>query len=259
MKIVGFVAPKQAGKDTAADILKELGLSKGKISFAGPLKKVCSEVFGIAPVHFNDPIKKETPFKAPIKLDRRTLRNVKKTLPKYLSEVNEETNTMLYNIDGAALTGIENRVIKTPRQLLQVIGTDLIRDRVFEAWHLNAAFSDENLNKLVKSGVYCVTDIRFPDELEFLQNKFGSDFQGYYIENPEAEQALEGATHPSELNAIKLRELLGPDAVIKNDGSLKDYEKLLKKKFKDLAKSASKKEESGQAKKGSRFVYGRRK
>ena len=59
MKIVSFTGPKGSGKDTSADILKEEKIASGSLSFAGPLKKICMEVFKLHHNYMNDPILKE--------------------------------------------------------------------------------------------------------------------------------------------------------------------------------------------------------
>lgn len=261
MKIVGFVGPKGSGKDTSADLLKELGIAKGKLSFAGPLKEMCSEVFGLPMNFFRDPVFKEKPLAEmekyrDIKLDSRILKKVKLACTRYLPEYLSD-GTMIYNIDRASLGPVENRVVKTPRELLQIVGTEFIRNRIKGDWHLLAAFSDARLSKLDENGVYCVTDIRFENELEFLKSKFGDDFECYYVERPEAEKNLAKAEHSSETTATKIRTLLGEKNVIKNDGTIA----ALKKKVKALGIKKPTKSETSKSNvpKGSRFVYGPRK
>ncbi len=253
MKVILFVGPKQSGKDTAADILKKKTSVKGKLSFAGPLKEICAAVTGLPIQYMHSPDLKEKQLKNPIKADRRFWRNIKKELTKHLPEVDSETGYVLYNIDRVSLTGLENRVFNTPRELLQQVGTDFIRDKVFKEWHLRAAFSDQTLAER-PDGVYCVTDTRFVNELEFLQDKFGDDFTVYYIERPETEKALKEATHESELEILKVKELIPKKNIIKNDGTLEDFEKKVLK-----LKPSNKKGKSKKKKKTNRFVYGKAK
>ena len=35
-----------------------------------------------------------------------------------------------YNVNKATISGLEGMVLKTPREILQIIGTDFIRERV---------------------------------------------------------------------------------------------------------------------------------
>ena len=54
MRIISFTGPKGSGKDTCADILKAEGISQGKISFAGPMRKMFCEVWDLEPIVFED-------------------------------------------------------------------------------------------------------------------------------------------------------------------------------------------------------------
>lgn len=230
MKVIGLIGPKGSGKDASYEILKKKGKAAGKIAFAGPLKSICSEVFNIPFIILNDPDFKERPFEEMEKYDNvvltsRALKAIKLACCRKLPEFDPKTNTWLYNVDKVAITGVENRIMKTPRELLQVVGTDFIRNRVYSDWHLRAAFHDNVLMGLKSNGTYCVTDIRFPNELKFLQEKFGDSFSAYYVERPEAEDRLAEATHPSELGVLELRDLIPDTNIIKNNKTLAELEK----------------------------------
>ena len=253
MRFVLFVGPRQSGKDTAAAILKEANKARGKLSFAGPLKEICAKVAGLPDRYLHDPILKEKELDQPIIADRRFWRQIKGELIKYVSELEPGTDLIRYNIDRVSITGLEGRVFKTPREMLQQVGTEFIRDRVFARWHLEAAFGEENLSKQRQGYVYCITDTRFLNEYEFLVNRFGEDLKVYYIERPEAEQELEKATHRSELEILKVKEQIPKNCIVKNDGSLEDF----KKKVLKLTLPATNKKRKGKSKsKKGRFVYG---
>lgn len=256
MRFVLFVGPKQSGKDTAAEILRKKGKSRQKISFAGPLKEICSNVLNLEPKYFNDPTLKEKELETPIVLDRRTIRLIKRELPKYLPELGKD-DLLKYNIDRVSIAGLENRTFKTPREALQQIGTDFIRDRVYDQWHVEAAFSEASLEKYENGKLYCITDTRFLNEYEYLMDNFGDDLQVYYIERPEAEAQLEKATHASELEILKIKELLPEESIIKNDGSLEDFEKKVLALDLPTAKKGKSKRGKG-LKPKSKFVYGSR-
>lgn len=251
MKFIGYIGPKGSGKDSAFEILLKKGKVQGKLSFAGPLKDICSKVFGIPPRLFVDPILKEKPFSdGPITLTSKVLRQVKKEIVSWLPEVTED-GYVRYNADKATLVGVENRQVASPRELLQVVGTEFIRERVYQNWHVEAAFGDKVLSEL-DGKAYAITDIRFENELEYLRNKFGSDFTAFYVERPEAEERLKTATHASELTAIELRKMVGEESVLQNNGSLEDFEKtVLNSKLPDVSAAAN-------PKKKSKFIYDRR-
>jgi hypothetical protein len=226
MKFVGLVAPKSGGKDTVYDILKDQKRATGKVSFAGPLKEICSKVFNIPMAFLNDPVHKERELKEHITLTKTNLRMVKNECVARLDPY--EGTKVLYNPNKASIVGLEGRIIKTPRELMQIIGTNFIRERIYSEWHVRAAFSDKALEKLTKSGLYCVTDCRFPNEYEFLKNKFGDACTFFYVERPEAEELLKTATHDSELGVLKIKAQLTEANIIKNDGTLDDLKKLVK-------------------------------
>jgi uncharacterized tellurite resistance protein B-like protein len=229
VRIVGFIGPKGAGKDAASKFLEKKEKIAHKMSFAGPLKQICSDIFGIPKEHMEILARKETKYETPIVLTKQVLKLIKNELPKYVSELDKTNNTFRYNVDRTSLTGLENREIWSLRELLQVVGTDFIRDRVYKNWHLEAAFSPKALAKLNTAKIYSVTDVRFENELQFLQTKFPKSFICYYIENPEAEERLQSATHASELEIKKLRALVSEEFIVKNDGSLEDLEKTVMK------------------------------
>lgn len=224
MRVVSFTGPKGSGKDSSADILKEEKIASGSISFAGPLKKICCEVFKLHHNLVNDPILKEKEFDTPITLTSAHFRKINLLMTDILDQ-----DEFFYNPYKASIAGLEGQVITTPRHLLQFIGTEYIRNRIHPDWHLQAAFSKTTLAKLDEEGLYCVTDARFPNEYEFLANKFGEDFQGFYVERPEAEERLAQSTHASELQVLEVKKLIPESNILKNDKSLEDLKKQLLK------------------------------
>lgn len=208
------------------------------------------EVFSLNVGQVNDPILKERAFETPIVVTKAHLRAIKNKCVAILDPYSADGTTILYNPNKASVIGLEGRALKSPREVLQIIGTDYIRERIFSGWHLNAAFSTATLDKIIRlhgrNAVLCVTDIRFVNEYEFLKEKFGNDFTCYYITRPEAEKQLNKATHPSELETRKIRDLLG-DSVIVNDGSMDELEEKLSK-----LELSTKEEKLG---KGSRFGF----
>lgn len=224
MRIVSFTGPKGSGKDSSADILKEEKIASGSISFAGPLKKICCEVFKLHHNFVNDPVLKEKEFETPITLTSAHFRKINLLMTDHLDQ-----DEFFYNPYKASIAGLEGQVITSPRHLLQFIGTEYIRNRIHPDWHLQAAFSKSTLAKLDQEGLYCVTDARFPNEYQFLANRFGEDFQGFYVERPEAEERLAESTHPSELQVLEVKKLIPEANILKNDKSLEDLKKQLLK------------------------------
>lgn len=226
MRIIGLIGPKGSGKDTSYELLKDAKRVDGKISFAGPLKEICGQVFGLHYNLLNDPVLKEKELKEPIKLTRKQIRQIIDLCEEYVPSVTQD-GQILYRSNTVSTVGLDGREFKTPRELMQIIGTDLIRDRLHKGWHRAAAFSDKALSKLKKDGIYAVTDVRFLDEHEFLSAKFGQAYKAFYVSRPAADEVLAKATHPSELETQKIRVLLA-DSVIDNSGTLDDLKDLLK-------------------------------
>jgi len=105
------------------------------------------------------------------------------------------------------------------RKLLQIIGTELFREKIDEQiWVKSLYYRMEQLkNNSVCVSNYCICDIRFPDEVKYLKEKMGNDFVLIKVIRPGCDGNVGIKGHISEsfdLNA---------DIVINNDG---DKEKL---------------------------------
>jgi hypothetical protein len=219
MRIISFTGPKGSGKDTCADLLKAEGVSLGKISFAGPMRKMFCEIFELDPILFNDRDLKEYPFDTPIELNCMVLIRLLTYMDDYIETSDEDKER---NLNIMISEGLKKHVVTTPRELLQYVGTEIIRKHINPAWHIEAAFSAKGLEGLDPEGIYCVTDARFPNEYLWLSKRFMLDFSGFYVERPEAEEMLKTATHDSELQVKEVRKLMVPGQIIQNTGSLKD-------------------------------------
>jgi len=211
MRLIAFVGPKTCGKDTCAAIAAHAGRSMGKISFAGPLKFICSNAFNILPSTFEHHVLKEV--KKEVVLTLETLSEILDGMYNFLPFTPTEDEAIQ-----AHFLRFAGTILHSPRHILQFVGTELMR--AFKpSWHCEAAFSEMNCRRLgiEKDEVYCVTDCRFLNEYEFL-NKHDTIF--FYVERLEAEVMLNMATHRSELEILEVRKLI-PN-VIKNNGSLLD-------------------------------------
>lgn len=232
-QLIVMVGPKQSGKDTALALLKDEKLVSGKIAMAGPLKKICCSVFEMHHTLVHDVDLKELPFKGgPKVLDRKLLRRLKDEITTYVPPV-DQYGRILYNINKVPVHGFENREFQTPRELLQIIGTDFIRKRVHTDYHLMASFHPSYLKKsgITEDSIAMVTDCRFLNEYEYLRNNFSGIIKTIYVERPEAEANLAEATHASELGVLDIKKSLEGDEnafIIKNDGTLDDFKAKLK-------------------------------
>ncbi len=133
--IVGIVGFIGSGKSTAGDLL-EIHHGFKRDSFAGPLKDITSTLFGW-PRHL-------------LEGDTQESREFRETVDKRWSDMLE------YEI--------------TPRYALQLIGTEVFRDGLHpDIWLLNLK------NRYEKAGCpkTVVTDVRFPNEMQFIRDQGG--------------------------------------------------------------------------------------
>ena len=135
------------------------------------------------------------------------------------------------SVDFAIEHGRHHLHMRTPRELLQYVGTEIIRKHINPAWHIEAAFSAKGLEGLEPEGIYCVTDARFPNEYLWLEKRFMLDFTGLYVERPEAEETLKTATHDSELQVAEVRKLMKAEQVLDNSRDIEYLRKQILNKL----------------------------
>lgn len=166
LKVIGFIGKKGSGKNTTFDLLRQYYPDLKEFSFAGPLKEACSKIFNIPMNYFIDRELKEKEFDKPLVLDKTDIiRIINQEYGYYLSR---EAMDIAWKYDGT--------VIKTPRYLLQFIGTDVLRELDFYV-HINTL-----LKSLPKKGIIGITDIRFKNEFIALRKHFKKNFKPIYLE-----------------------------------------------------------------------------
>jgi hypothetical protein len=110
------------------------------------------------------------------------------------------------------------KVLHSPRQIAQYVGTEVLRTYEPDIHCLAAA-------NAVTKRVGVVTDMRFPNEYSFFKERYPK-FYPVYIENMAAEIAASKDTHPSE---AYLKELAKKAPFkISNNSSLAEFQKLVK-------------------------------
>lgn len=213
-KVVAFCGPAGSGKDTCHQILADLGLvNPKKIALAGTLKSLCSEFFRIPMNYFEDRDLKEKPFEYSNPLTEPQLYELIEFIYAVLPYDRDKVGNLNQHI------GV---TFKTPRHLLQYIGTEIIRNTLDMDWHLRAAFSDPT-----KTGVHAVTDCRFVSEAEFISSYLGDRAKVFFIDNPNIKVDL---SHPSEAEVFKVKDLPGTIR-IDNSGTLDDLRVTIAKQF----------------------------
>lgn len=236
LKIFLISGPIKSGKDTCADYLISKKLIAGKIALAGPLKQICKNVFNLSSEQVYEQGPKEALFERPIKFDLLHLAEIIRLMNEYVCIVEPDTIVNSFkNMDSIfpfkfiqlarKHIDILGKEFRSPREILQYVGTEYIRNIVDPDWHLKAAFSEKNLKTLEINGIYCVTDVRFPNELEYLNKNFNT--RSIYIHRDSAEEELNKSSHASELQLKNVRTFV--DEVVFNNSSLEDFYELINK------------------------------
>lgn len=181
--IIAFCGRKESGKTELANICVDFGYEK--ISFATPLKKLIAQLINC---DFNDIHK---------------LKNVKS---EYIFNdydckfISEETN-IPYEI---VLEKMLNKQFTTVRELLQHIGTDLIRG-FNPDWHVN-----KTKESIVGNKKFVIDDTRFPNEVKMI-NELGGDC--WFVVRPKMDNV---SNHESE-TSLKWQDF---DKIIINDKTI---------------------------------------
>lgn len=212
--IIGICGLASAGKDSIADFIIKDKPEFTKIKMAHHLKDVCSLLFSMD----RKMLEGETP-------DDRIKRE----------EIDTYWNERVY----------DNLKPFTPRKALQIIGTNLLRDKVCQdMWVacLEKKIKENNLKNVI------IPDIRFPNEIDMIKRLNGKIIRVIRGETPDWFKKVESwqtislseplpmplSYYIPEINEIHTSEWqwIGydrPDWIIKNDGSLDDLYTKVKK------------------------------
>lgn len=211
--VIGLVGVKTSGKSTVADIIKE-NLATGSIdtvlesALADKLKNTSAQVFGLKREQFDDQNLKEKPFEIPKILDHDRIVQI---LESFNVEVTEELMQTYYT------NNIEGMLLETPREIAQVVGTEVLR-----------AAGDQDIHcKNVRIGddITIVSDVRFPNEFEYFANLKNVKFLPLYIQRDEAEKHVTKDSHPSERCVFDFSDRC---TKISNNGTLEELESDIK-------------------------------
>jgi hypothetical protein len=178
-KFISVSGVKRSGKDTFAGFFEKQGYVK--INFGDNLKYMLSYAFGIPIECMYDESLKETVLDTPIVI---TVDHIKK-----LNEWVKKTHDFVIPDSYAGKT------ISTPRELMQYVGTDIIRE-TYGKYHVEATLPKMKANELM-----ICADARFPNEIEGIQKsaeEMGYSFISVYVSRP----GFEGDAHSSE-NSVK--------------------------------------------------------
>lgn len=146
--IIGFGGRLGSGKTELANICEQYGYEK--LYFALPLKQLCADLLDVTIDELNVLKRNNTPIDITVGKD-------------WVNIIHEETHISFDNINDV----IGGKVIHTVRELLQVIGTDVIRKYNFN-WHV------DRIKSMIEVGKkYVIDDVRFPNEKEMIEQMGG--------------------------------------------------------------------------------------
>lgn len=185
-KIIGFCGRMRSGKGELANICEKYGYKK--MSFAIPLKRLCAELLDLSMEGLNEAKNNKTEIAFTFDEDACEFLAVETEIP----------------ID-AVKTVCLNKKIDQVRELLQFIGTDLIRG-------YNANWHVERIREMIEpEQKYVFDDVRFPNEKNLLE-ELGGDC--WFVIRPTLDNV---SNHESE-TALKFKDCW--DKIIINDSTL---------------------------------------
>lgn len=204
--IIAFCGSKFSGKSTSAILFKDLlSAPTEEVAIAGHLKEATSRVFKIDMILFLDPKLKE------IEVDE-LLVLTKENLEAIMKEFDVENYS--YNEHIRPHVG---RILKTPRSLLQYLGTEVLH-AIDPLIHVKKALKKKDATKMT-----IITDLRFVAEFEYLTQ--GINFLPVYVKNASAELRASTDSHPSERQFELFKNKC---QLLNNEGSLQDLNDNLK-------------------------------
>lgn len=204
MKLISLSGKAGAGKDSIADCLvKYEGFYK--VALADSLKELAVKVFGYGPKYYNDRKLKEADFPGYITIDY-------DHIDKIMAFVCYDWG---YALDSHQVEGLERFVgtqLKTPRQLLQVVGTDMLRSHVRDDIFIINTFTKVASLPYTK---IVISDARLQNEREAIKKAGGK------LLLVKRSSLMKRDSHVSENSLGKDDEY---DVIINNEGTLQQLQ-----------------------------------
>jgi hypothetical protein len=150
--IIALSGKKKSGKDTIANFLvKDQGFTK--LSFATPLKDLLIKVFRIDPDSLYNEDKKDKELDYYITIDYSHLDDIREI-------ISEEWGVKITYEMRENIEEFFGKEIKTPRQLMQVVGTDIIRNEIDDEIFINLLIEK---TKTIQTPIV-IADVRLENE-----------------------------------------------------------------------------------------------
>lgn len=210
-KIISLSGKAKSGKDTVAEYLVEKHGFKQE-SWAGNLKRMCQKIFNLTDHEVFTQEGKEKPLKFGRYLEEEQYYQIlgwmKATIDVDLEAIPfDELMAEKFKPSELPLE------LETPRQILQVVGTEICRS-IYQKYHVDLLKlkikNDENTD-------FVISDSRFQNEVEAFRDYENSQTITIKIERDM--EAIKESAHASEST---LDTLEGFDYVIENNGTLEE-------------------------------------
>lgn len=236
--VIGLNGIARSGKDTAAKFMKEFfeekGMKTASFYFAERLKDSVDTVFGFDERH-RDGILKEEIVCCNAKMDW-IIKCMKDVLLHDVCETENEANrladfitlnlvatlmkeSIAYSIEGDSYT-----FMISPRRIYQVFGTDVVRANVKDSF-----WTDIVKNQILRSDadVVFVTDVRFDNECEMLEDLDESGIQSWIFKVERPNLTTKVTSHVSEKGISDCYVY----ANLVNDKGLEEFKELIFKRL----------------------------
>ncbi len=155
-KIIAFAGRKRSGKGILSNLIKENTDNTVIVTIANYLKLLCCDILSI---DYDMLLRKK---------DNGDILNVKSDY-RWYNIISKRTNIPYEVVE----TELKDKVFKNVRELLQIIGTDLIR-KYNPQWHVNCMIDD--INSYGDDYTIVIDDVRFPNEREAIEKMGGKVF-----------------------------------------------------------------------------------
>ena len=146
-RIIGFAGRARSGKSTLAKVLKEVQ-GAVVITIASYLKGLCCDILDVTPKELDE-----------MKVNGTEIELKADAIEKIAQETNIN-NTMIANV-------LSSYPINNVRQMLQIIGTEVIR-KYNPNWHINKMKAE--IESYPQDQLIVIDDVRFPNEREAIES-----------------------------------------------------------------------------------------
>jgi ABC-type oligopeptide transport system ATPase subunit len=207
--VIGLIGPKTCGKSTVANILSEFYNIK-EIALADKLKNASAKAFDLDRLHFDKQDLKETSFDKPKFLTQNRIRSILNDFNVNIDSFKDPFLMQTYKEFYQPITG---RELRSPREVAQIVGTEVLRCVDQDIHCKNISISDKFFT--------VVSDVRFSNEYNYFNSMGNVTFIPIYIQRDFAEANVTLDSHISEREFMDFRDKCFK---VNNNGSLKDTE-----------------------------------